>query len=88
MLEEEVAVVRRRRERLLEEREELEESRRRVTDRLEGQEQFIISSLGEGRPGGSCFQVCSDLACAHAFLFLVLLTFVRMILFLLQGFIL
>ena len=59
--------MRRRKERLLEEREELEESRRRVTDRLEGQEQFIISSLGEGRSGGSSFQVCSDLVCVHAF---------------------
>ena len=57
VLEEEVAVVRRKRERLQEEREELEERRRRVTDRLEGLEQIIISSLGESNLGGSIIQV-------------------------------
>ena len=46
MLEEEVAGVRRGEERLQEEREEQGESRRRVTYRLEGLENFIISSLG------------------------------------------
>ena len=49
--------MRRKRERLQEEREELEERRRRVTDRLEGLEQIIISSLGESNLGGSIIQV-------------------------------
>ena len=63
MLEEEVAGVRKRRERLQEEREQLEESRGRVTDRLEGMEHFILSSLGKGKPGGSSIQVCKNEVC-------------------------
>ena len=35
---------------VLEETEQLEENRRRVTDRLEGLDHFILSSLGEGEP--------------------------------------
>jgi hypothetical protein len=60
VLEEEVAGVRRRRKRLHEAREKLEESRRSMTDRLEGLENFILSSLGEGKPGGSSIQVCKN----------------------------
>ena len=68
VLKEEAARVRRRRERLQEEREELEENRRRVTDRLEGLEHLVLSSLKEDQMGGSSLQVFKRLSlCASPF---------------------